>query len=181
MPGVSGAALVNTPPLGGQIAKRSLEIEAYVAPPAKGSPLFWLNIVSPDYFRVLGIRLVEGSGLLGSRLLGQSARRPRQRGDRTSILGRPIGDRPALPLRRRNATGGRSSASWPTCAPTTSSATEPEWIEGTAYVPWSPKATAGGRARAGADDDRRPDGLRRRRRWMRCFASVARLQSGRAR
>ena len=52
VPDVSGAALVNTPPLGGQIAKRSLEIEAYNPPGSKGSPLFWLNIVSPDYFPV---------------------------------------------------------------------------------------------------------------------------------
>ena len=36
MPGVSGAALVNTPPLGGQIAKRSLDIEAYRGAAGKG-------------------------------------------------------------------------------------------------------------------------------------------------
>src|SRR5262249_15018306 len=60
-PGVSGSALVNTLPLGGRIAKRSIEIEGYVAPPEKVSPLWWLNIVTPDYFRVMSMATREGS------------------------------------------------------------------------------------------------------------------------
>jgi len=60
--GVHGAALVNTLPLGGRVAKRSLDLEGYVAPPGKTAPLFWLNVVTPDYFEVMGIRMMAGNG-----------------------------------------------------------------------------------------------------------------------
>jgi hypothetical protein len=53
---VRGAALVNTLPLTGAVAKRSLEIEGYKA----GSPLFWLHTITPDYFRVMDIRIETG-------------------------------------------------------------------------------------------------------------------------
>ncbi len=59
-PGISGAALINTLPLGGRVAKRSLDVQGYVVPPAKTAPLFWLNIVSPGYFRVMNIPLLAG-------------------------------------------------------------------------------------------------------------------------
>jgi len=59
-PGTSGAALVNTLPLDGRIAKRNFDIENFVPPSGEGSPLFWLNIVSPDYFRVMNIPLLAG-------------------------------------------------------------------------------------------------------------------------
>ena len=45
-PGTTGVALVSTPPLGGLVAKRSLELEG-VPETAKRAPLFWLNVVSP--------------------------------------------------------------------------------------------------------------------------------------
>jgi predicted permease len=54
--GVRGAALVNTLPLTGAVAKRSLEIEGYKTE----SPLFWLHTITPDYFRVMDIRIETG-------------------------------------------------------------------------------------------------------------------------
>jgi putative ABC transport system permease protein len=54
--GVRGAALVNTLPLTGAVAKRSLEIEGYESE----SPLFWLHTITPDYFRVMDIRVETG-------------------------------------------------------------------------------------------------------------------------
>ncbi len=60
-PGVSGAALVNTLPLGGRVTKRSFDLEDFMNLPAGTTqPLFWLDVVSPDYFRVMGIPLVAG-------------------------------------------------------------------------------------------------------------------------
>jgi putative ABC transport system permease protein len=59
-PGVSGAALVNTLPLGGRVSKRSLDIEGFTAPGSNNLPLFWLDVVTPDYFRVMGISLLSG-------------------------------------------------------------------------------------------------------------------------
>jgi len=55
-PGVNGAALVNTPPLGGRVSKRSVDFEGYV----ETTPLLWLNIVTPEYFRVMSIPLLAG-------------------------------------------------------------------------------------------------------------------------
>jgi len=59
--GVNGAALVNTLPLGGRVEKRSFDVENFTtASAAQSQPLFWLDIVTPDYFRVMGIPLVSG-------------------------------------------------------------------------------------------------------------------------
>jgi predicted permease len=57
-PGVTAASLVNTLPLGGRVSKRSLEIEGLAS--GEISPLFWLNIITPDYFRVMGISMLAG-------------------------------------------------------------------------------------------------------------------------
>ncbi len=60
-PGVRNAALVNTPPLGGRVAKRSFDIEDFtLASSTETQPLFWLNVVTPEYFRVMDIPLVSG-------------------------------------------------------------------------------------------------------------------------
>jgi predicted permease len=57
-PGVTAASFVNTLPLGGRVSKRSLEIEGLAS--GEISPLFWLNIITPDYFRVMGISMLAG-------------------------------------------------------------------------------------------------------------------------
>jgi putative ABC transport system permease protein len=60
-PGVSGAALVNTLPLGGRVTKRSFNLEDFMdLPTGTTEPLFWLNVVTPDYFHVMGIPLLAG-------------------------------------------------------------------------------------------------------------------------
>ena len=60
-PGVGGAALVNTLPLGGRVAKRSFDLEGFtIASSTETQPLFWLDVVTPDYFRVMGIPLLSG-------------------------------------------------------------------------------------------------------------------------
>jgi putative ABC transport system permease protein len=68
--GTRGAALINTLPLDGRVTKRSFDIENYVVPPGETSPLFWLNIVTPDYFRVMGIPLLFGRGFTSADLSG---------------------------------------------------------------------------------------------------------------
>ena len=62
VPGVSSAAVVNTLPLGGRVAKRSLEIENEAVPPGEAMPLFWMDVVTPDYLRVMKIPVVAGRG-----------------------------------------------------------------------------------------------------------------------
>ena len=138
-PGVSGAALVNTLPLGGRVTKRSLEIENFVDPAGNVAPLFWLNMVTSDYFRVMGISLLSGRGFTDADASGapvalvtaETARRywPNQSAvgkhirlvdqkDWRAIVG-VISDVRAYDLQRNT----------------------PKWIEGTAYVPYNPTAT----------------------------------------
>ena len=71
--GIRGAALINTLPLGGRVAKRVLDIENYVVPSKGTSPLFWINVVTPDYFHVMGITIKEGSDFSGA---GESGNPP---------------------------------------------------------------------------------------------------------
>ena len=59
-PGVNGAALINTLPLNGRVAKRSLEFENLRSAAGDNLPLFWLHIVTPDYFRVMGVPIQSG-------------------------------------------------------------------------------------------------------------------------
>jgi predicted permease len=139
-PGVSGAALVNTLPLGGRVSKRSVDLENFVVPPSETSPLFWLNVVTPDYFRVMGMSVLSGTGFSAADLSGNpplavvtaaTARRfwPGQNavGKHLRFVGEKdwrmvvgvIADVRAYDLERN----------------------VPEWMKGTVYVPFSPKAT----------------------------------------
>ncbi len=140
LPGVGTAALVNTLPLGGRVTKRSLELQDYVVPMPGTSPLFWLDVVTPDYFAVMDIRLLSGRGFAAADTSGNppvavvtaaTAQRywPQQnpvgkhiRFDREkdwyTVVG-VVADVRAYDLQRDT----------------------PDWITGTVYVPYSPKAT----------------------------------------
>ena len=72
-PGVRGSALVNTLPLTGAVAKRSLEIEGYDVPPSLAAPLFWLHVITPDYFDVMHIRVESGRPFMREDLSGRPA------------------------------------------------------------------------------------------------------------
>jgi predicted permease len=138
-PGTNGVALVNTLPLGGRVSKRSLDVENYDVPAGEDVPLFWLNVVTPEYFHVMGIPLQSGRAFTDSDVSGapvavvteETARRfwPNQNAvgkhirlledkDWRTIVG-VIPDVRAYDL-QRNA---------------------PEWIGGTAYVPYNSTAT----------------------------------------
>jgi predicted permease len=138
-PGTRDAALINTLPLDGRIAKRSFDVENYVVPPGETSPLFWLNIVTPEYFRVMGIPLLSGRSFTSADLSGapvaiitaETARRfwPNQvavgqhirllkDNDWRTIVG-VIPDVRAYDLER----------------------SAPNWIGGTAYILYNPAAT----------------------------------------
>jgi predicted permease len=138
-PGKSEAALVNTLPLGGRVSKRSLDVEGYVVPAGEDVPLFWLNVVTPDYFRVMGIPFLSGRSFTDSDVSGapvaivteETARRfwPNQSAvgkhlrllddqDWHTVVG-VIPDVRAYDLQRNI----------------------PDWIGGTAYVPYNSTAT----------------------------------------
>jgi predicted permease len=60
LPGVNGAALVSTLPLGGRVTKLSAQVEHHTPSSSEALPLFWESIVSPDYFRLMNIHLLSG-------------------------------------------------------------------------------------------------------------------------
>ena len=59
LPGVSGAAAINTLPLDGRVNKRSLYLEGKKQAP-QDSPLVWQNIISAGYFPLMQIPLLRG-------------------------------------------------------------------------------------------------------------------------
>ena len=69
-PGVTTAALVNTLPLGGRVAKRAIEIENQSTAPGDNGPLFWMHAVTPDYFHVMNIPMVSGRAFASSDVAG---------------------------------------------------------------------------------------------------------------
>lgn len=140
-PGVKGAALVNTLPLAGRVAKRSFELEGFSTASQIGTePLFWLQIVTPGYFRVMGIPLVSGRWFNESDEAGgppvvvvsaTTARRFWPKGDVVGRHVRFVGEK-----------------DWRTVVGIVADvraydlqSSEPDFMRGTAYVPYTSAAT----------------------------------------
>jgi putative ABC transport system permease protein len=138
-PGVSGSAIVNTLPLGGRVTKRSLNIEDHVDPSGETAPLFWLNIVTSDYFRVMGIPVLAGRGFTDADISGApvaviTAETARRYWPNQSAIGKHVR------LLDQN--------DWRTIVGVISDvraydlqSNAPKWIQGTAYVPYNAAAT----------------------------------------
>ena len=70
--GITSAALVNTLPLTGAVAKRSLELEGFTTPGTQTVPLFWLHAITADYMRTMNIPSRLGTHLHPRRSRGAS-------------------------------------------------------------------------------------------------------------
>jgi len=131
---------VNTLPLDGRVAKRSLNLEGRMTPGVENSPLFWLNVVTPEYFRVMSIPLVHGRAFTDADLSGNP----------------PVAIVPRATARRFwtevSAVGKQvrfvGEEEWRTVVGVVGDVRAhdlrqdvPNWIAGTLYVPYSPKAT----------------------------------------
>ncbi len=143
VPGVHSAAFVNTLPLGGRVAKRSLEIENEPVSPGAVMPLFWMNVVTPDYLRVMSIPIVAGRGFTSADDSGNppvalvSASTARRFWPGRS----PIGSHVRL----------SGDQDWRTIVGVVSDVRAydlqkniPDWINGTIYFPYAPNATLEG-------------------------------------
>ena len=139
-PSVDSAALVNTLPLGGRVAKRSLDVENHTPSQEQDqSPLFWLQVITPDYFRVMRIPVVAGRTFTDS-----------------DVSGEPVAIIPAETARRfwpnQSAVGKHihlvDDKSWRTIVGVAADVraydlqqTIPSWMKGVAYVPYNASAT----------------------------------------
>lgn len=147
-PGVSAAALVNTLPLGGRVSKRSLDIEGFVGSNDEKSPLFWLDVVTPDYFRLMGIPLLSGRTFSSADETGNAA---------VAIIAASSAQRfwPGQSALGKHVRFSRENE-WRTVVGVINDVraydlqhNTPEFMRGTIYVPHGPKATLeGGRVPA---------------------------------
>jgi predicted permease len=143
VPGVNSAALINTLPLGGRLAKRSLEIESEPTSPGAIMPLFWMDVVTPDYLSLMSIPVLAGRGFSSADDSGNP----------------PVAIVTASTARRywpgRSAVGSHvrldRDTEWRTVVGIISDVRAydlrkyvPDWINGTIYVPYTPKATLEG-------------------------------------
>ena len=140
-PGIANVALVNTLPLGGRVAKRSFDLEDFtIVSESQTQPLFWLQIVTPEYFRVMGIPLISGRWFNGSDEAGGpavvvlSASTARRFWPHGEVVGKHV---------RFVGENG-----WRTVVGIVSDVraydlenSEPDYMKGTAYVPYTAAAT----------------------------------------
>lgn len=70
VPGVREIAFVNTLPLTGAIGKRSIEVRGFVPEAGKAAPLMRLNIVTPEYAPLMDLRLQSGRAFTEADLAG---------------------------------------------------------------------------------------------------------------
>jgi len=143
LPGVNSVAVVNTLPLGGRVAKRSLEIENKPVAPGQAMPLFWMDIVTPDYLRVMKIPVVAGRGFTSA-----------------DDSGNPLVALVTLSTARRFWPGGSpigthvrlsGDKDWRTVVGIVSDVRAydlqkniPDWMNGTIYFPYATNATLEG-------------------------------------
>jgi putative ABC transport system permease protein len=122
------------------VSKRSLEIEGRAASGDEVLPLFWLDVITPDYFHVMGVPLLSG--------------RTFTRADESGNP--PVAIMTASSAQRfwpgQNAVGKHikfaGDDEWRTVVGVITDVraydlqrTIPDWIRGTVYVPYSPKAS----------------------------------------
>jgi putative ABC transport system permease protein len=138
--GTRSAALINTLPLTGAVAKRSLELEGFMTPGNQTKPLFWLNAITADYFRVMNIRLVSGRAFSREDLAGRPAVAIVTASAATKFW------RGQNPIGRHIRFVGEPH--WHTIVGVVSDIRAhdltrdvPEWIAGSIYVPYGPNAT----------------------------------------
>jgi len=60
VPGIESAALARAVPFSGNGGSTTFQVEGEPEPPKGREPVAQLNIVSPDYFRTMGVRQLEG-------------------------------------------------------------------------------------------------------------------------
>jgi putative ABC transport system permease protein len=122
------------------VSKRSLDIENFIVAPAETSPLFWLDVVTPQYFHVMDIPLLSGRWFTESDGSGNPP---------VAVVTETTARRF---WREQNPVGKHirfvGEKEWRTIVGVVSDVraydlqrSEPDFMRGTLYVPHSPKGT----------------------------------------
>jgi predicted permease len=143
VPGVVSAELVNTLPLGGRVAKRTVEIAGQEPSLGGPSPLLWMDVITPDYFHLMNIPMLAGRAFNSADATGKS----------------PVAIVTASTAKRYwpegNAIGSHvrfsRDSEWRTVVGIVPDVRAydlrnnvPDWIDGTIYVPYASNATLEG-------------------------------------
>jgi predicted permease len=139
VPGVRSVAFVNALPLTGAVPKRALHVQGFVPEPNKSEPLMRLNVVTPEYAPLMDLRVQSGRAFTEA-----------------DLAGAPVALVSASTARRywpdQNPVGGHvrfaGESQWRTVIGVVADVlahdltrAEPEWIDGTLYVPLTIDAT----------------------------------------
>jgi putative ABC transport system permease protein len=140
--GLQVAAFVNTLPLTGDIAKRSIAIEGLVIPASEPAPLVWLNVITPGYLQAMQVPVLSGRTFTRADLTGPQA----------AIVDASTARRywkDEDPVGRRIRFVGEEA--WRTIVGVVAdvrahdlSRTVPEYMQGTLYVPYGSHGTLEG-------------------------------------
>jgi predicted permease len=139
LPGVRGSAVINTLPLDGRVNKRSVVLEGKTDS-SQDLPLVWEDIISPGYFRVMDIPILQGRAFT----FGDAAAAPP-----VAILSAATAKRfwPGESPIGRHFRLARTT-DWytvvgvvPDVRAYTLEQPIPNWMKGTIYIPYGPKAT----------------------------------------
>lgn len=147
-PGIHSAAFINTLPLDGRVAKRTIEIETQPSVPGTVQPLVWMDVISAGYLKLMEIPVVAGREFTAADESGNP----------------PVALVSATTARRywpsRNPIGTHirldRDTTWRTIVGVVSDVRAynlqknvPDWIDGTIYLPFTPNSTLeGGRVPA---------------------------------
>jgi predicted permease len=138
LPGVKEAAAVNGLPLGGNWETIPSDVEAYSVAPGAHVPMLMERITTPEYFRIMGIPLMQGRAFTGADAGTNS--------ERVTLISKSTAERfwPG-----RNPIGQhikpRWMQNWWTVIGVVGDVKEnsmtqnvPEWIDGEMYTPYGP-------------------------------------------
>jgi predicted permease len=140
LPGVSGAALISTLPLGGRVHKRSVNVEGRTPNGAEPEPLLWLNAISTDYFSAMSIAVLRGRAFTEADTSGSppvvilSAETARHFWPNQDAVGKHV--RVIGQTDWRTVVGVVSDVRGQDLAHN-----RPEFMDGTFYVPYGPSVT----------------------------------------
>ncbi len=113
VPGVRGVAMSNPALLSGSVNSTSIYVQGRVYPPGRpqgeGNSINRL-VISTNFFEVMGIPLVKGRGIHGSRHQHLAEGRRRQRGGGAQVLSKRGSHREAVRVEPRDRPGSRRSS-----------------------------------------------------------------------
>ena len=145
VPGIVSADLVNTLPLDGRVAKRTVEIEGQEPSAGDPNPLMWMDVITPDYFHLMNIPVLSGRAFSSADTNGKApvVIVTASTAKRFWPEGKAVGSHVRF---SRDSEWRTVVGIVPDVRAYNLQSDVPDYIKGTMYVPYSPNATLEGGA-----------------------------------